>query len=286
MEDLHRRHKVHRNVLYALVVILVVVQIVSFVVISSEVSKVRYEMEERNRNLSAYFTNLIERMDLQNQNNFNDITKALTTQADKFENVQEEVSMLKSSSGDFSGIIEGVVQSVVAIRGDRSLGTGFIVHPEGYVVTNEHVIRGAAYIEVITSNKKSLPAEMIGYDALKDVALLKLNGTFESLDLADSDKLQAGRKVIAIGNPLGLSFTVTEGIVSGLDRMGPSGKKEYIQTDVPLNPGNSGGPLIDTQGEVVGINNFKIGEAESLGFALKSNSLREAINSIANTTLI
>jgi S1-C subfamily serine protease len=98
--------------------------------------------------------------------------------------------------------------------------------------------------------------------------------------------LKVGEKVIAIGNPLGLSFSVTEGIISALDRVGPNNLAEYIQTDVSLNPGNSGGPLINTRGKVVGINNFKIGDAESLGFALESNSIRDSINDLAGEKII
>jgi serine protease Do len=113
-----------------------------------------------------------------------------------------------------------------------------------------------------------------------------VDGKYNTLSLANSDQLQVGKKVIAIGNPYGLSFSVTEGIISAIDRTGPNGKAEYIQTDVSLNPGNSGGPLIDTQGKVVGINNFKVSSAESLGFALESNSLKQILNKIANSTLV
>ena len=116
--------------------------------------------------------------------------------------------------------------------------------------------------------------------------MLKIEGEYQRISLSNSDELQVGNKVIAIGNPLGLSFTVTEGIISALDREGPNGIGEYIQTDVSLNPGNSGGPLISTLGEIVGINNFKIGGAEALGFALESNSIRKTINGIAGETII
>ena len=98
--------------------------------------------------------------------------------------------------------------------------------------------------------------------------------------------MQVGNKVIAIGNPLGLSFTVTEGIISGLNREGPNGLEEYIQTDVSLNPGNSGGPLIDTNGHVIGVNNFKVGDAESLGFALESAALKNAVLEMSNSTVV
>ena len=106
------------------------------------------------------------------------------------------------------------------------------------------------------------------------------------MDLADSSTLQVGRKVIAIGNPLGLSFTVTEGIISALDRTGPNGLNDYIQTDVSLNPGNSGGPLIDTSGDAVGMNNFKASNAENIGFALESDVIEQKLKSLANNKTI
>ena len=107
----------------------------------------------------------------------------------------------------------------------------------------------------------------------------------QGFKLADSDDVVVGEKVIAIGNPLGLSYTVTEGIVSAVNREGPNGLKDYIQTDVTLNPGNSGGPLINRDGEVIGVANFKVGGAEALGFALESNVVRETVNRIANAQI-
>jgi len=123
-------------------------------------------------------------------------------------------------------------------------------------------------------------------DAFADLALLKTNTFFGELKFANSDDVQVGEKVIAIGNPLGLSFTVTEGIVSAVNREGPNGNFDFVQTDVTLNPGNSGGPLINKEGEVIGINNFKIGGAESLGFALESDVVKESINLMVNITII
>jgi len=125
----------------------------------------------------------------------------------------------------------------------------------------------------------------VGYDAKLDIALLKIEGDYREIELGDSDDVQVGEKVIAIGNPLGLQFSVSEGIVSATDREGSNGLEAYIQTDAALNPGNSGGPLINKQGEVIGINNFKVGSSESLGFALESNYIKEAVNGISQEQL-
>lgn len=286
----------HRNILYALVFILLVLQMVSFVSMSSKVSQLDGQLAATQRQLSATSQELSESMkayEAQTQRNFNDVTASLsvlTTQVSQqnqeSSSLQEEIKLLKSSKGDFSGVIEDAVKSVVTVRTDHSLGTGFIVDERGYVVTNFHVIAGARRLAISTAERQLLQAQFIGADRFRDLALLKIEGNYRALQLADSDKLQVGNKVVAIGNPLGLSFTVTEGIISALERVGPNGLAEYIQTDVSLNPGNSGGPLINTQGRVVGINNFKIGNAESLGFALESNVLKEALAEMSNSTIV
>ena len=153
-------------------------------------------------------------------------------------------------------------------------------------MTNNHVIDGSTVIQVQTYSNEVYTAEVVGADALADLAVLRISGDLESFELADSDSVSIGQKAIAIGNPLGLSFTVTEGIVSALDREGPNGLNSYIQTDVTLNPGNSGGPLVDKDGRVIGMANFKVGGAEGLGFALESNMLRIKTNEIVGSEVL
>jgi serine protease Do len=168
-----------------------------------------------------------------------------------------------------------------------SQGSGFFVHDDGYVVTNFHVIDGATQLSIFTSDNKVLSASLVGFNENKDIALLRADTSdYEAVSIANSDEVSVGSKVIAIGNPLGLSFTVTEGIISATGRIGPNGQDEYIQTDVSLNPGNSGGPLINKAGEVIGVNNFKVADGESLGFALESNVLKDVVNDIAGENLI
>jgi len=149
--------------------------------------------------------------------------------------------------------------------------------------------RGAETARAITFGKDTKIISLIGYAFELDLALLKIEGDYNSIKLGDSDNAKIGEKVVAIGNPLGLSFSVSEGIISGVNRVGSNDLPLYIQTDAALNPGNSGGPLINTDGEVIGINNFKIIGGENLGFALESNSLIEAVNTISldelNTTI-
>ena len=206
--------------------------------------------------------------------------------------VQQQISSIKASAGnDFSGIINSSIDSVVTIKTDYSQGTGFFITSGGYIVTNAHVLADpngnlAPNIEVITNSQQTLPAEFIGFNSNLDIAVLRVSGVYTPLVLGDSSNLQVGDPVIAIGNPLGLEFSVSQGIISALNRPGISnGDNYYIQTTAALNPGNSGGPLIDQQGQVIGINNFKITNSESLGFALESSYIKQAVNQIAEQNL-
>lgn len=214
------------------------------------------------------------------------LSETKTTLLSINESVKSQISSLKASvDDDFSGIIEQTVPAVVTIRTNVGQGTGFIINEEGYIVTNAHVLSGGNRVYALTYDENVKEATFIGYDAELDIALLKINGSYSKLRLADSDDVSTGEKVIAIGNPLGLQFSVSQGIVSGTHRQGSNGLDAYIQTDAALNPGNSGGPLINKAGRVIGINNFKIGGGESLGFALESNYIRDAVNTISQDKL-
>jgi len=230
-------------------------------------------------------TRINEKVELNNkdvQSKINTLIDSINFVSAEQINLQEELSEVKATtSADFSGIIENEIKGVVTIKTDVSQGTGFLITDDGYVVTNAHVLSGAHLVNVDTYDYKSYSAELIGWNALLDIALLKVPGSFSSLDLGNSNNVKIGEKVLAIGNPLGLSFTATEGIISAKNREGANGLPYYLQTDVSLNPGNSGGPLIDTGGDVIGINNFKISGAESLGFALEINHAKEVINAIS-----
>mgnify|MGYP001599049880 CR=1 FL=1 len=227
------------------------------------------------------------------QKNINDLSSSLLETKEDLSSINsdlgdinKEFSQLKASAGeDFSGVIEDSVKSVVTIRTDVSQGTGFIITSDGYAVTNAHVLSGGSIVKAINYKQETLDADFIGYDADLDIALLKLPGSYSELKLGNSNDVQVGEKVIAIGNPLGLQFSVSQGIISAVHRRGPSGTAAYLQTDAALNPGNSGGPLINTDGEVIGINNFKAGNSESLGFALESNFIKTAVNNIATKSL-
>ena len=196
------------------------------------------------------------------------------TSASQIEDLNLQLKDVKIKSKDFSAIIDDILPSVVGIVAGQSLGSGAIVTEDGFVITNYHVVSsGTSNIQVFMSDSSVYSAQLIGYNSPMDVAVLKINGNnFNYLQFTDSKNVNIGEKVIAVGNPYGLSFSVTEGIVSAVNREGPNGLSVYTQTDVPINPGNSGGPLINLNQEIVGINNFKVGEAEGLGFALQADT--------------
>jgi serine protease Do len=153
----------------------------------------------------------------------------------------------------------------------RSLGSGFIIDREGYIVTNNHVIEGADEIKVRLSNEKEYDAEIVGRDPNTDLALIRIKGASDlvPLKLGDSDQLTVGSWVVAMGSPFGLEQTVTAGIVSAKGRVIGSGPyDDFIQTDASINPGNSGGPLLNMNGEVVGINTAIVAQGQGIGFAI------------------
>ncbi len=163
-------------------------------------------------------------------------------------------------------------------RKRRSLGTGFIISADGYIVTNYHVVGGADVINInlqgATGKSDSIPAKLVGSDEETDIALLKVDvkEKLPFLAFADSEKARVGEWVLAIGNPFGLGHTVTAGILSAKGRNINSGPFDnYLQTDASINPGNSGGPLLNMSGEVVGINTAIIASGQGIGFAIPSS---------------
>jgi len=166
----------------------------------------------------------------------------------------------------------------------RSLGSGFIIDPDGHIVTNNHVIENADEITVRLSNEKEYKATVIGRDPKTDLALIKIDAAdLSPLELGDSDNLDVGTWVVAIGSPFGLEQTVTAGIVSAKGRTIGSGPyDDFIQTDASINPGNSGGPLINMQGQVVGINTAILAQGQGIGFAIPVSLARDIIQQLKN----
>ena len=181
----------------------------------------------------------------------------------------------------FKDMFEGTPQE----RQTSALGSGFIIDESGIVITNNHVIKDADDIYVKVNGDKDYKASIIGADPLSDIAVLKIdtNEKFKPVNFGDSDEARIGDWVVAIGNPFGLGGTVTAGIVSARNRsIGLSRYEDYIQTDASINQGNSGGPLFNLDGDVIGINTAILGQSGSIGigFAIPSNSAQKVIDQL------
>jgi serine protease Do len=170
---------------------------------------------------------------------------------------------------------------------EESLGSGVIVSPDGYILTNNHVVEGATDVRVTFSNKRQLQAKVVGTDPKTDIAVLKVEGTgYPAITIGDSSKVQVGDYALAVGDPFGVGQTVTMGIVSAMNRrnLGIEDYEDFIQTDAPINPGNSGGALVNDRGELIGINTAILshgsGGNEGIGFAVPVNLARQVMDQI------
>ena len=180
-------------------------------------------------------------------------------------------------------------------RERKAFGTGFIFRPDGYILTNAHVVEKAIRVEVLLQNERTpLPAEVVGLSPLLDLAVLKVSAkrSLPVLALGDSTKLRPGEWVVAIGNPLGYDHTVTAGVISATGRRvevaGNTGQKprvyeDLLQTDAAINPGNSGGPLLNIDGQVIGINAVVSAIGQGIGFAIPIKSVRDALDELIAT---
>jgi S1-C subfamily serine protease len=193
-----------------------------------------------------------------------------------------DVDLLDAYSRAVIGVVQSIgpaVVSVMGAKGDREsgMGSGFVLTPDGYALTNSHVVGGRDRLRAITADGDSLDAQLIGDDPATDLALLRLVASdLPRAELGDSDGLHVGQLVIAMGNPFGFQSTVSTGVVSALGRAmrGHAGRlmENIVQHTAPLNPGNSGGPLLDSRGRVVGINTAIIPMAQGLGFSIPAKT--------------
>jgi len=213
---------------------------------------------------------------------------------------------LAALDGEWTGLVNHTLPSVVSISAvpesrvdprfqvllrsmgfspaspSPDLGSGVLVSSDGYVVTNVHVIQRAATVVVHLNDGRALPATYVGADVPSDIAVIKIQGeNFQPLPFGNSDDVNVGQIVFAVGNPMGLQETVTQGIISARGRRsGSEVANEYFQTDAAINPGNSGGPLINLKGEVIGINNSILAQSQGIGFSIPSNIVQRVFESI------
>ena len=208
---------------------------------------------------------------------------------------EQDAELLDAYSRAVIRVAEEVGPSVVAIDvsrksgrrapGGEGAGSGVIITPDGFVLTNNHVVEGSDGLKVSLTDGRSLPAEAVGLDPATDLAVIRVaDGSLPAAALGDSDHLRVGQLVIAIGNPLGFQSTVCAGVVSALGRSlrSQSGRliDNVIQTDVALNPGNSGGPLVDSRGRVIGINTAMIYMAQGISFSIPINTARWVVSEL------
>jgi serine protease Do len=213
--------------------------------------------------------------------------------------------LLASLDREFTTLVNQVLPSVVSIEaippddmdpriqmlrflfggdgsGARPTGSGVIVSDKGHVVTNLHVVNNASAVQVQLADGRTLSAEFVGADGPSDIAILKIEGEgLQPLPFGDSDKVNVGQMVFAVGNPLGLQETVTQGIISAKGRRALSeAANEFFQTDAAINPGSSGGPLLNLDGEIIGINNSISPQGQGIGFAIPANTVRRVFETI------
>jgi S1-C subfamily serine protease len=255
---------------------------------TSAIDSLRRDLEAANNNL---------RSEMQN-NNYQSLNRdtMLSDSIQKISNhsltelsgFQKQLKTVQDASTDFSPIIPKAINAVVTIGKKEqgffvTAGSGVIINANGYIVTNYHVIDQLQQIMVQTHDGNAYTATVVGKDAKWDVAVIKLvanNTDFTYLEWADSDAATVGEHVIAVGNPVGLESTVTEGIISNTKRLIPGEMQiYYLQTDVAINAGNSGGPLIDKDGNILGIATMKYSKTgfEGLSFALRSNDVKGVV---------
>ena len=253
------------------------------------------QLEEQQQNLSSQITSLEQQVEQKTtqlnqsiQQRGNEIAglsgkldEVQTQSQEEVAKLQDSLSRLKIENQDFSEVIDNSIPAVVSVLTNEGSGSGFIIDDDlGYVVTNYHVMEGATAAAIETSDGRRHRVSIVGFNERADIAVLQINATgLDSINFGNSDALRVGEKVIAVGNPGGFDFTVSQGIVSAVGRI-DSKDRELVQIDVPINPGNSGGPLINGQGQVVGVNTLKISGFEGVGFALSANYVEDIIDDI------
>src|SRR5699024_7889293 len=213
------------------------------------------------------------------------------------EDLSMESAVVKKSIDSVVGVTTKTEQTQMSIFGTQTgyvegVGSGSIVSADGYILTNSHVVDDgeAEEINVLLNDGKSMPAKLVWNDTTLDLAIIKVDGEdLPEIEFGDSDEMEVGSRVVAIGNPLGLQLqsTVTSGIISGLNRTvsfetGAS-MEGLMQTDAAINSGNSGGPLLNSEGQLIGINTAKAGNSDGIGFAIPSNLAKKIVDKVVET---
>lgn len=249
--------------------------------LDNKVDSQKDELEDEISNLRRESANAIKGLG----GNIDTLIKESKESKEAIEELSEGLEELENvqiqASKDFSLIIDDVINSVVIVKAGNDFGSGVFVSPE-YLITNYHVIeRNPDNILIGTVENKAYRADLIGYEPNIDLAVLNVRGgNFPFLEFEDMNNVKTGESVIAVGTPVGLSFSVTQGIISSKQRTGPNRLSIYLQTDAPINPGNSGGPLINLNKKIVAINTWKIANVEGLGFSIRADVAKDVYEEI------
>ncbi len=294
---MRKSHKIH--ITYTLVLLLVFSILLTYeifqtrqtrTILQDEVTQLKGQINQLQEQSTQLTNNLmqlngsIQKREAEIKNLTGDLEQVRVESRAQVSELQENLATLKAQNQDFSQVIEEVVPLVVSIHTDLGSGSGFFIRSSGYIVTNQHVMEGARAATVTTFDGENHAVRLIGFERTADIAIIKIEGDFDALEFGNSANTNIGERVIAVGNPGGLDFSVAQGIVSAF-RTDPSAN-ELIQIDVPINPGNSGGPLVNAQGKVIGVNTKKIKGFEGVGFALASNFIDDIVDKIINTDQI
>ena len=263
----------------------------------TELSSLRRDLEANTeamrRGFGEKFSELETKVESQNTQQSEQISGVLSSLLGEVEDIKKrsddiasKVSTVAADNGDFSAVIEKAKPAVVNIQAGNTIGSGFFIDREGLTVTNFHVVQGAADIKVITDQRITYRASILAYDAVADIAILRLQTPrqdFQFLEWGDSDAITQGEPVVAIGNPAGLSFSVSKGVIGSKERRGETGV-DLVQLDLAINPGNSGGPIINKRGEVVGIavgyRELEVLGLDRIGFAIESNFAKKKVEEL------
>ncbi|MEK6827504.1 MAG: trypsin-like peptidase domain-containing protein [Nanoarchaeota archaeon] len=275
---LQRHHKVIiGGVSFLLIVFMITSSLFTYMIFTKQATDVN-DLNKKITNLQIYTQTKFDDL----SNNLTNAKTELDSLGTQVGSINKNITNLKASLGsDFSDIFANAVKSVVVIVTNTGQGSGFVIANGGYIVTNAHVIEGATAAVAITYDGQQHRISKVGENSLMDIALLKMDSSnYNPLELGNSDNVVQSERVIAIGNAEGTGFSVTQGSVSNIHKAGENGLNIYIQIDAALNPGNSGGPLVDANGKVIGMNTFKIANTESMGFALESNYIKQIVNTI------
>ena len=239
-----------------------------------------YRIESKDKVLEQAVRSIRDEYQVRIQTLLKTVTEIEQKSNVELDDLKKQLEDTSNLPKDFSGVVDRALTSIVSVTTDKALGSGAIISTDGFIVTNNHVVEGAKSVSITLRSGKVYGAKVIYKTADNDLAFLKIQeSNLQVLDFANSDLLKPGEKVIALGNPGGLQFSATEGIVSALHRTVGT-FRDVLQIDATIEQGSSGGPLINKYGKIIGITSFRVKGQDNLGFAIPSNTVKKVFESV------